>query len=237
MKSTIDWCEKNYEYIYFIAEFWNTISSFSLIYAGIQGWHRHEKVKGRNIFSVLFLVGIGSVFFHSCLTVYSQMFDEIPMIFLVVYMLENSLAFSTKTKIFSRFFSLTYSSIIFYTALYSTERQLEFYIFQASFIFQGCILFFVFLKMQKSLIAERIFKKGIFYFLTAWSFWLVDYFLCKYFTNYNLQFHAWWHVFSSIGVYNFCILSIYNRNKKSVSKPVYIYPCILWSFVSHDVSR
>merc|ERR1711934_283612 len=35
--SSIDWCESNYVVSFYIAEFWNTISSFLMVVAGICG--------------------------------------------------------------------------------------------------------------------------------------------------------------------------------------------------------
>ena len=40
---TLDWCEKNYEVSYYIAEFFNTISSLCLICMGTFGSIMHAK--------------------------------------------------------------------------------------------------------------------------------------------------------------------------------------------------
>jgi dihydroceramidase len=71
--ATIDWCEKNYEYSHYIAEFWNTLSNFSFIFLGLYGlknsiekgfeWRFHSQ------FIAVIITGIGSAMFHGTLQV------------------------------------------------------------------------------------------------------------------------------------------------------------------------
>jgi hypothetical protein len=84
--STVEWCEENYELCSWIAEFWNSFSSFAIIAAGAIGVvlsHRHGQGELRFILAYLAIigVGIGSVLFHMTLLRPMQMLDEVPMIY------------------------------------------------------------------------------------------------------------------------------------------------------------
>ncbi|EGC34298.1 hypothetical protein DICPUDRAFT_153506 [Dictyostelium purpureum] len=103
--SNIDWCELNYIKSRYIAEFWNSISSFVISLYAIYGIYLNYSkrstspyhiqvinqlgfVKRLNIaFFFLFLVGIGSVAFHATLLYENQLFDELPMIYTALIML------------------------------------------------------------------------------------------------------------------------------------------------------
>jgi dihydroceramidase len=84
--ASVDWCENNYVYSYYIAEFWNTMSSIPLILLGFYGV-LHSGRLGFGVFSrhslcfVSFIViGIGSALFHGTLLYTGQFLDEVPMI-------------------------------------------------------------------------------------------------------------------------------------------------------------
>lgn len=67
----MDWCEENYEYSPYVAEFWNTLSNFWILFFGAFGAvhafrHQSEKYFSLTYFG-LFIVGIGSFLFHCTL--------------------------------------------------------------------------------------------------------------------------------------------------------------------------
>jgi len=97
--ATIDWCELNYEVTYYIAEFWNTVSSLIMVILPIFGiiWYykfskmyEKESIQLKTKFSLsisivwcylgLMLVGIGSMMFHMSLLYKYQLLDELPMV-------------------------------------------------------------------------------------------------------------------------------------------------------------
>lgn len=105
--ATIDWCERNYEVTYYIAEFWNTVTNLVMILFPIYSvyWSLKQrskqtkqlsKLKKHNsnadkLFYVvpmpfiycqlgLMMVGIGSWMFHMTLLYSMQLLDELPMI-------------------------------------------------------------------------------------------------------------------------------------------------------------
>ncbi len=238
--STVDWCEKNYEVVSFIAEFWNTISSLMLLYAGAYGMLQHWNLKGNIIFLVLAIVGIGSVFFHGTLTLFTQMMDEIPMIFLVTQLVLNTM--NVKKYIYVAYvYATIYSMLIFLSsfAIYKSYT-IQFYLFQSSIIISAIAILIALLKVPRTQSTRYLFSKGLIFFFTGWSCWLMDYFLCDILQNwcaFNPQFHAWWHVFSAFGVYNLSLISIMAKNgvRNFTVKKTWFYPVIM--LVTQDESK
>ena len=213
--STVDWCEENYAVLSFVAEFWNTISSFALFYAGVKGYRDLSRYKGSSIFFVLALVGLGSVAFHGILTVETQMLDEIPMVFILAQFLCNYL--DRRREYLHKYIyivSSLYSYGIYRTALYP-EKRIQFVIFQLTVVGIAFYLFIQFLRMKRQIYQESLLWKASSFFLLAWGCWLFDYFGCSTIKTWmiNPQLHAFWHVFSAVGVYHFCLLSVTIRNK------------------------
>lgn len=85
--SVVDWCEPNYVVTPYVAEFWNSVSSFAIAAWGVYGlvrWLREGRLSRRwaICFAGLVLVGLGSVAFHATLLRIPQALDELPMIYL-----------------------------------------------------------------------------------------------------------------------------------------------------------
>lgn len=61
--ATVDWCEPNYVFSHYIAEMWNTLSSFAMVFVGLVGVYLHFKEFERRI-SLTFwsVVIVGMVF-------------------------------------------------------------------------------------------------------------------------------------------------------------------------------
>src|SRR5277367_4944329 len=77
----IDWCEPNYVYSRYIAEFWNTISNLIFLVMGFYGikYCRINRLPSVYYYTFLtyMLIGVFSAYFHATLTIYGQLLDEI----------------------------------------------------------------------------------------------------------------------------------------------------------------
>jgi len=102
--SSIDWCERNYEVSYYIAEFWNTISNLAFILVGVMGIvqaarHRYEP-RFVMIGMGIMIVGCGSAAFHGTLLFHNQMADELPMMWsIMIWLYSMFLMEQTKTTV------------------------------------------------------------------------------------------------------------------------------------------
>jgi dihydroceramidase len=79
-----DWCEPNYLWSSYVAEFWNTLSSIPIATFALHGlWHcrqQHLELKFWVSYIGVFIIGLGSVAFHGTLLRWGQVLDEVPML-------------------------------------------------------------------------------------------------------------------------------------------------------------
>lgn len=82
--ASVDWCEQNYVYSYYIAELWSTVSMLPMLMVCIVGnyqAYRHSfGIAFHLVFSLLGLISLGSAFFHATLLYTGQVLDELPMV-------------------------------------------------------------------------------------------------------------------------------------------------------------
>jgi len=82
--STIDWCEENYVYTRFVAEFWNTTSNLGIMCLSIVSLISARDFKlGLRFYLIsigLFVVGFSSWMFHMTLWYEMQIWDELSMV-------------------------------------------------------------------------------------------------------------------------------------------------------------
>ena len=83
-----NFCEEDYRYTSYIAEFHNTWSSLPIIFYGSVGPYYTRKYATKELrFSFAFIsigaVGIGSALFHGTLLRIGQVFDEVPMLCII----------------------------------------------------------------------------------------------------------------------------------------------------------
>lgn len=221
--STVDWCESNYERTRYVAEFFNTTSSLSMVLAGLLGLYLYRTVFEKRFlvaFGLLVAVGLGSIAFHGTLRFGLQMLDELPMLYLVAWMtfilLEDG-----PTRRFRAWLGwglLTYACVATYLCVL-TRGQVEFYVFQIGF---GALELFcmgrVYLLHRKSgnPRVRGLFRVGFTAYVLGIVVWFVDLKLCDivsitlpHYGLANPQLHAVWHVLVSAGF--FCLLVVVAR--------------------------
>lgn len=71
--STIDWCESNYTTSYYIAEYWNSLSSLFITACGMYGIYKYPSFW---LFGTLIPIGLSSFYFHATLSLLGQLLDE-----------------------------------------------------------------------------------------------------------------------------------------------------------------
>ncbi|MEZ0310905.1 MAG: ceramidase domain-containing protein [Myxococcota bacterium] len=196
MTSTVDWCEPNYLATSLIAEPWNTVSSLAMVVAGLLGLLRHRELAGRYrvAFSLLVLVGLGSIAFHASLRFGTQLLDELPMVYLVlviVYVLTGA----------RRRWPFALVAAVMTALASGTRGQVQFYVFQIGF---GAMELFALAKtylLQRRAAApiRKLYRYGMLAYAVAVTVWFIDIRFCG--TVGDLKLHALWHVLVSAGFY------------------------------------
>ncbi|KAG0324055.1 Alkaline ceramidase 3 [Dissophora globulifera] len=220
-----DWCESNYDRSYYIAEFFNSLSSFSMILVGLAGVYLHSTFEKRFLltFGSIVVVGIGSIAFHGTLLFPLQMLDEVPMVYCVL-----TLAYCcVENKPYRRYgawfpvglslYGLLTTIIMLYAG--PSNHLLEFVVFQSAFVFVVLVVMSHIIKIYGRL-QDRSIKQlwattGLIG-AVAYGYWNIDFRMCGVMENLpfglaNPQFHAWWHVGASVASYLVCLLICYDR--------------------------
>lgn len=169
--ASVHFCEDKYTHLFWIAEYYNTLSSLCYILVG-------SAIRKRNIeiSNGLILVGIGSILLHGTLRWYGQLIDEIAMLYTIVKGIEKYRPDKVKR--------------------YHLPIMIFLYLnFYQHFIFLAS--FFTLLNFYLCYITHN---KIYITFSTLGSIcWMSDKLLCKYVKHWYL--HVWWHIFTSIGTY------------------------------------
>jgi dihydroceramidase len=200
-----NWCEPDYVVSHYVAEFWNTMSSFLIFFYGIYGIVMHPWAE-RRFFTALccfIVVGLGSAAFHATLWRSMQLMDELPMLW------SNS-AFSYAVHFMERKGSpnfqfvavlavvtciLTYSVIEF-----DKEDQVIFLLSYGSGV--GFLMYQSILLRKKYTHTQKHVDLGlfsVFLYLLGFCVWLTDRRFCP--TVQNLHLHSWWHFCAGTGTF------------------------------------
>ncbi|ORX51678.1 alkaline phytoceramidase family protein [Hesseltinella vesiculosa] len=226
--SSVDWCEENYAHSFYIAEFWNTVSSFAMVALGLLGIVAHHRSMGwrlSNGYLMIVVVGVGSVLFHATLQYEHQMWDEVPMVWTACYLLwvmlvENGYSASLFGVAISSYCAL---------ATYVTSQSkgsTQFFMFQTSFglVMWSC-LWFVW-KLYKGVTNREVihlFHQGAKFLLLAIGVWLFDSNMCFVYDYLpNFQLHAWWHVLMCVSLHFFFVATGYEMLRTKAHEIRYV---------------
>ena len=94
--SSVDWCELNYVVSCYVAEWYNTLSSFAMVTVGLLGLCLHYRILERRFLLAFFFVALleqALCSSHASLKHSTQMCDELPMLYAAFtttyFLLEN----------------------------------------------------------------------------------------------------------------------------------------------------
>lgn len=222
LPSTLDWCENNYEVTPLLAEFWNTMSSFAMVFFGLFGLYMHGHIASRFalLYSFFTLVGVGSILFHGTLRFPFQVLDEVPMLWtsyaLAYIMLEPD---SLKKKYG---WHLSWVMTIWAataTILSCTHGKFQFYFFQTSYLINqifalSTVSHYAF-NNARAKGTGPLWGIALRFYILAVVVWLIDLNFCHVLSDpsvlpVNPQLHAWWHVFAGYGSYVCCMMVVLN---------------------------
>jgi len=180
--TSVSFCEKKYDNIYWIAEYNNTISAIPYVLVGII--FLFTKIK--KIGFCMILLGFSTMLMHGTLRNYAQLLDESTLLII---------SFETLKLLDKRFKYIFLAPAI---AIYIMLNE-NFFIFLSTFIgMQITIVYKVYYK-EKSFPQRILSSLYVFFFILAAIFWYIDQTFCKYIGN--KPFHALWHINTCIAMF------------------------------------
>jgi len=233
--AAVDWCEPNYTWTYYVAEFFNTITSLPAFFFAVYGLILTFKYGYDKRFIVvnamIGMVGLGSAAFHGTLLYTGQIMDELPMVYASLALLYSILEMESTEKkpVYKYTAPLILAFGVLFTAVYLYLPSF-FIFFLLGYI--ACILTLVYrysiifrnpqtLKIQKVFICLAV---GL--YIGGWLFfWIPEIVFCD--RIQALNFHAWWHVTSTAGSFIIVIFSVFQREIVKGRKPELNYNKIL----------
>jgi len=226
--AAVDWCEPNYQHSYYIAEFWNWISSLLISAGGVLFLYHCIQYKYATrffycSFGVIF-VGLGSAFFHGTLLYVGQVLDELPMVYTSVGFLYCILVVD-ETKPYHHYclpIYLTYVTTFTAVYFYIPTFFIFFVILYMVGILALCVEGYQTVHASGASLTHRaVYNASV----VAWLggiliFWLPDALLCRYVQMYKL--HSMFHFAAAIGTYLWLIYGCYETEKRRGQRPAKI---------------
>jgi dihydroceramidase len=226
--ASLDWCEVNYAYSPYVAEFWNTISSMWLaviaVFGLIQGQKLRISLSVQMSYLVLGVVGVGSALFHATLLYSAQLLDELPMIYgtlIFLYCIWDFEKDSPIEKFFVPLLVLTGVTITVVMLTHSDNPNFHQFAY-AALVF--LLIFRAYHIAYRSNISAS--EKAIFNFFFVYSFcvfgsgyisWITERKLCA--NGYVIpwiQLHSLWHLLTGTGTFGLVqFLTYYRLNDRT----------------------
>jgi len=233
--SAVDWCEPNYTYSYYVAEFFNTITSIPAFFLALHGLYLTYKYGYDKRFivvnSMVGMVGLGSSAFHGTLLYTGQILDELPMVYASLSFLYAILEMESTEKgpIYKHAAPLIISFCAVFTAVY-LYLPTFFIFFIVAYI--ACVLTLVYrcsiiFRNPSTLKSQKVFIiASISLYIGGWLFfWIPEIIFCDQIQA--LNFHSWWHVSSTLGAFLMVVFAIYQRELIKGRKPELNYATVL----------
>lgn len=186
---SVRFCENKYVVSNYIAEYYNTMSALSYVIVGLLFY----KTKLKKLSKIIILLGIGTALLHSTLRFYGQWLDEVAMLILSFYIIQELRQIR---------FGITTSE------LYLILLIFPYFFFERYF----CYFLIVFSSLQGYIyiISRKNYDEcssKVYYLIKAYSIilvlssicWFCDQLFCDYVKDYQL--HAVWHVGSALALF------------------------------------
>ena len=212
--SNVNWCEHDYVVSPYIAEFWNTITSFLFALMGFLGMWLISDGHSVTFWSFFWLcvIGLGSASFHGTLQYGAQLLDELPMIFGSVTFIYSltilDLEFQSKgtLKVLLILYCVISCILMGYLSHSPAILPILYLILVVAIIHQSRKV----LSLTKfNPTAKKLFWISLTAYLSGGICWILERPTCH--NLFYLQLHAWWHVGSGLGTYLHCLFASYCR--------------------------
>ena len=191
--ASVNFCEDKYNVLPYVAEYYNTMSAISYLIVGLilRNFTKLKKISN----SILFL-GVGTILLQGTLRKYGQWVDECGM-----------LSFSYDVIVeFRRRRNKTTNYLYFVLLIGSYFMLVKFHLFVLLFLGLQVYIFILSNKTYKNYREKILIQSYGGVFIVSMVLWFLDQFYCGYTKNY--QFHALWHVGTSLSILLGCLTLI-----------------------------
>ncbi|KAL4798154.1 ceramidase [Aspergillus venezuelensis] len=223
--SNSNFCEQDYEQTRYIAEFINSLSNIVYIIYGVYGLRKlRQKRNADPLRSLpywgLMAVGVCSTAFHVSMKYYTQMMDDLSMLFATTPVFHRALTVRASHRDSTTLAAIlsTLLALLIAYHLIADEILLHFLAFATMIITIGIrTMQLVHARTKSNSPAQRqiwgIVRFGAFIFSLGFILWNIDTLICDTLRQtratiglpwaFLLELHGWWHVFTGMGAYNF----------------------------------
>eukprot|EP00051_Salpingoeca_urceolata_P009656 m.117353 g.117353 ORF g.117353 m.117353 type:complete len:282 (+) comp16397_c0_seq4:433-1278(+) len=225
--ATIDWCERNYQVTWYVAEFWNCVSSLVIAMAGLINLYTVYKQRLDTRLAALSLaiiaIGVGSALFHGTLTFHFQLADELPMVWAMLVWLFSWVELRHETPKYP----LLPVGLVLYFIMWSLIHAWAGFttIFQVHFGLLVVVGFYFVYDWRRRYFQDAMMRwLTMVYavpFVVGFALWLFERTHCLHIEptlGFNPELHAWWHVLSAVSCYHSVVLLGVARHR-ALGKP------------------
>ena len=230
-----DWCEPNYQFTLYVAELFNTLSSvpicaFSLFGLG-QCWKRGYELKFALSYTLVFIIGLGSVAFHGTLLRVGQVLDELPMLWASLMFLYVGMTLHGERPLLAccLFAWGCFCSLVYF------QKGFDYFLITYAVTVAAVILNSVRTSLNSTLwpiLKPWACSAGGLYAGGFLCLWVPEVLLCPSGSHVpvrsvawtrHLQLHAWFHLSSSVGPYLFLVFSTFHRYHLLARRPAFVW--------------
>ncbi|KDO22520.1 hypothetical protein SPRG_11704 [Saprolegnia parasitica CBS 223.65] len=219
--SSVDWCEDNYVWSYYIAEWWNSWSNVPPLALALYAMYKSRQAYAdsaqptsiRIAYLVPVIVFAGSFAFHSTLTFVGQMLDELPMMYGTLYFHYISLRHNPIMKWVLVAFAVGLTLMM----AFFPESPMPFRVAYGTLVAALLARSLFFNVNHEDVGHTRLLQLGALLYVAAFGLWLLDQHFCA--TVKPLQLHALWHLLSGTGTFvwiQFACAHELSRSKKTL---------------------
>jgi dihydroceramidase len=240
--ASVDWCEPNYLWSPWIAEFWNVLSSAPMVVVGLLAlWRlRRSTQRAEPRFILCFLgltvVGAGSMAFHATLLQAAQALDELPMVYCSLVMTycvvvrsrdaQQDRAILRRWQIGFTLYALGFTAAYFISQDYFSLFIASFAAVVTYLVIQGWRVVF---RLSASPTLQRLYLVAAIAFVAGVTlFWIPERSLGCEHPLQAAHLHAWWHLLAMIGTYVGFLLVVFDRLTTLNQSPDVLMSAVPW---------
>jgi dihydroceramidase len=212
-----NFCEEDYRYTQYIAEFHNTWSSLPIIFYGGLGPYYTRKYATKELrFSCSFIsigaVGVGSTLFHGTLMRFGQVLDEVPMLCIIFVGVFCFVENQTHAK-----YGLWFPLLLAVMCISLVVAYLIFYIYSLFLVaFSGGVVLLlirgILVLKTSSKLSATILKIAAMSIVVGFTCWMSDDRWCS--EVQWMRLHIGWHIGTGFGGYMFTLFLLSVRANK-----------------------